>query len=48
MIAAGSEVTATAFTFLVYNLAMNPEYQERLREEIEISVERHEVWFEII
>jgi len=42
MIAAGSEVTATALTFLVYNLAMNPEYQERLREEIEISVERHE------
>ena len=43
MIAAGFETTSTAFTFLVYNLAMNPEYQDRLREEIEAAVERHDV-----
>jgi len=42
MIAAGFETTSTAFTFLVYNLATNPEYQDRLREEIEAAVERHD------
>ncbi len=32
---AGYETTAQAIAFLVYNLALNPEYQEKLKEEID-------------
>lgn len=32
---AGHETTATTLTFLLYELARNPEYQNRMREEIQ-------------
>lgn len=38
---AGYETSSTTLTYVAYELAMNPEIQERLREEINEVVERH-------
>ena len=40
---AGYDTTATSMTFLLYNLALHPEIQEKLYEEIE-DVAGNEVW----
>lgn len=34
-LAAGYETTATTLSFLAYNLAMNPEYQTRIMDEVD-------------
>jgi len=41
MIFAGYETTSTAILFLLYNLALHNDCQERLREEVRESMERH-------
>ena len=38
---AGYDTTANTLSFLAYNLAMNPEYQDKLCEEIDEVLERH-------
>ena len=43
MIFAGYETTSTAILFLLYNLALHNDCQERLREEVRESMERHGV-----
>ena len=40
-LAAGYETTASNLTLVAYNLAMNPEYQDKLCEEIDEVLERH-------
>ena len=40
---AGYDTTATTITFLLYNLALHPEIQEQIHEEIE-NVTGNEVW----
>ena len=38
---AGYDTTSNTLSFLAYNLAMNPEYQDKLCEEIDEVMERH-------
>ncbi|GBO41976.1 hypothetical protein AVEN_202718-1, partial [Araneus ventricosus] len=38
---AGFETTASVLTFLAYELAMNPEWQEKLIEEVDKAFEKH-------
>lgn len=38
---AGADTTATALSWLAYNLAMNPEIQDKLCEEIDSVLEKH-------
>ncbi len=40
-LAAGYETTTTILGFIVYNLAMHPEYQERLCQEIDSVLKNH-------
>ena len=40
---AGYDTTATSITFLLYNLAIHPEIQEKVHEEIENAIV-NEVW----
>ena len=40
---AGYDTTATTITFLLYNLALHPEIQEKIHAEIE-NVTGNEVW----
>lgn len=38
---AGSETTATVLSYITYNLAMNPDCQDKLIKEIETVLEKH-------
>ncbi len=40
-LSAGYETTSTTLCFIAYNLAMNPDCQERLIEEIDTILEKH-------
>jgi len=42
MLIAGYDTTTQSLNFLLYHLATSPDVQEKLREEIQASVERHE------
>ena len=41
MIFAGYETTGNAMVFLMYNLATHPEVQEKVREEIDKTIENY-------
>ncbi|XP_077510046.1 cytochrome P450 3A41-like [Amblyomma americanum] len=45
---AGSDGVAIGLTFTAYNLALSPEYQDRVVEEIEEAVARHGMTFEAV